>query len=103
MDGHATATVQELPAPRPLRRALRRFASHPWAATAEYAARLGYMARGVVYLSVGAIALLAVAGAVPHTRDVGGALLAWAQWPAGVALLWLTGLGLYGFAGWRAL
>lgn len=32
-----------------------------------------------------------------------GALEAWAAWPMGYALLWLTGLGLYGFAGWRAL
>jgi len=103
MDGHATADVQAIATPRLLRRTVRRFASHPWAATAEYAARLGYMARGVVYLSVGAIALLALAGLTPHTRGALGALRAWAHWPAGVALLWLTGVGLYGFAGWRAL
>jgi hypothetical protein len=103
MDGHATATVQGFAAPHPLRRALRRFASHPWAASAEYAARLGYMARGVVYLSVGAMALLALAGLTPHTRGPIGALRAWAHWGPGVALLWLIGLGLYGFTGWRAL
>jgi hypothetical protein len=67
------------------------------------AARLGYAARGVVYLSTGMIALLAVVGLAPHTRSPIGALQDWAHWPLGVLLLWLTGLGLYGFAGWRAL
>jgi hypothetical protein len=86
-----------------LRRAVRRFSTAPWAAAAEYTARLGYAARGVVYLSIGAIALLALAGLAPHTHGPIGALRAWSRWPLGVVLLWLTGIGLYGFAGWRAL
>ncbi len=81
----------------------RRFAVSPWAAGVELLARLGYVARGVVYLSIGLIALLAVAGLAPHTTSALGALEAWGRWPYGVVLLWLTGLGLYGFAGWRAL
>ncbi len=32
-----------------------------------------------------------------------GALEAWADWPLGLILLWLTGAGLYGFAAWRLL
>ncbi|MDO8323168.1 MAG: DUF1206 domain-containing protein, partial [Phenylobacterium sp.] len=32
-----------------------------------------------------------------------GVLEAWANWPFGVVLLWLIGLGLYAFAGWRLL
>jgi hypothetical protein len=81
----------------------RRFARAPWATLAEIAARGGYVARGSVYVSIGAIALLASAGLTPRAEGALGALDAWGQWPLGIALLWLTGLGLYGFAGWRAL
>jgi hypothetical protein len=103
MAGNVATTVRPLGASGVIARLRRRFAASPWAAAAEMAARLGYMARGVVYLSTGFIALLAVARLVPHTHSPIRALQAWAQWPLGVVLLWLTGLGLYGFAGWRAL
>jgi hypothetical protein len=64
---------------------------------------MGYFARGAVYVSVGAVALLAAAGLTPHAKGALGALEAWGEWPLGIAILWLVGLGLYGFAGWRAL
>jgi hypothetical protein len=86
-----------------LERWRRRFAHTPWGTLAEVAARLGYVARGFVYISIGLIALLAVAGLTPRAQGALGALEAWGQWPPGLMLLWLTGLGLYGFAGWRAL
>ena len=86
-----------------LERLTRRFARAPWATLAEIAARAGYAARGAVYVSIGAIALLASAGLTPKAEGALGALDALGRWPAGIALLWLTGLGLYGFAGWRAL
>ncbi|WP_176695914.1 DUF1206 domain-containing protein [Phenylobacterium immobile] len=75
----------------------------PLATVVEVGARLGYVARGAVYVSIGAIALLAALGLTPRAVGVVGALEAWGEWPPGVALLWVIGLGLYAFAGWRAL
>jgi hypothetical protein len=80
-----------------------RFTAAPWACAAEAVARAGYVARGLVYVSVGVVALLAALRLTPHATGALGAIEAWAEWPAGVVLLWLMGLGLYGFAGWRAL
>lgn len=78
-------------------------AASPWPRIAATAARVGYMARGSVYVSVGAIALLAALRLSPHAVGAIGALEAWSAWPAGLVLLWAVGLGLYAFAGWRAL
>ncbi|HLZ76604.1 DUF1206 domain-containing protein [Phenylobacterium sp.] len=103
MDGNAAAIVDAAPRIRVFARLRHRFSVSPWAAAVEMTARLGYMARGMVYLSVGAIALLAAMGLTPHPHGAIGALKAWARWPLGVLLLWVTGVGLYGFAGWRAL
>jgi hypothetical protein len=75
----------------------------PWPRIAAVGARIGYMARGSVYVSVGAIALLAALRLSPHAVGAIGALEAWGAWPAGIVLLWAVGLGLYAFAGWRAL
>lgn len=87
----------------PIDRLRRRFGRAPWSAVLEAAARAGYVARGAVYLSIGAIALLAALDLSPRAEGAVGALQAWRDWPAGVALLWLVGVGLYGFAAWRAL
>jgi hypothetical protein len=75
----------------------------PWAALAELACRAGYVARGVVYLGVGLVGLLAAARLTPHATGALGVLDAWSEWPFGVVMLWLMGLGLWGFAGWRFL
>jgi hypothetical protein len=103
MDGPAASTVRLFPGAAVIARLRRRFAASPLGAAAEMGARLGYMARGTVYLSIGLIALMAVVGLVPHTRGALGALAAWAHWKPGVILLWFIGVGLWGFAGWRAL
>ena len=83
MDGDVSEAVLRLPGAKVIRRWRRRFASQPWAAAAELAARLGYVSRGMVYLSIGLIALLAVAHLTPHTRGPLGALEAWAHWRLG--------------------
>lgn len=75
----------------------------PWTALAELACRAGYVARGAVYLSIGLGALLAALRLTPHATGAFGALEAWAHWPFGEVLLWLAGLGLAGFTGWRIL
>jgi hypothetical protein len=87
----------------PIDRLRRRFAYAPWSALLEAAARAGYVARGAVYLSIGAMALLAALDLWPRAEGAIGAMEAWGRWPMGLVLLWLVGLGLYGFAGWRAL
>lgn len=79
------------------------FARSPWTALIELAARAGYVARGFVYVSIGLIGVLAALGRTPRAQGALGALEAWSDWPPGLVLLWLTGAGLYGFAGWRAL
>ncbi|WP_340646319.1 DUF1206 domain-containing protein [Phenylobacterium sp.] len=75
----------------------------PWSALAELACRGGYLARGFIYLSIGTIAVAAALDLAPKAEGSRGVLEAWADWPFGVVLLWLAGLGLYAFAGWRLL
>jgi len=69
----------------------------------ELASRIGYVARGAVYLSVGAIALLAALDKTPKATGAVGALEAWADWPAGRVLILLVAWGLVAFAVWRGL
>jgi hypothetical protein len=69
----------------------------------ELISRTGYIARGVVYISVGLIALLAAIGVAPRPRGPIAALEAWGQWRFGVFLLWLAAFGLAAFCFWRIL
>ncbi len=67
----------------------------------EWAARLGYGAKGVVYAVVGALALQQAVG---QGGDVGGtreALQEIASGPFGTTLLAIVALGLAGYAVWR--
>jgi len=69
----------------------------------EWAGRLGYAARGVVYLGLGAIVLLAAVDMTPRARGAKAMLAAWAAWPPGLVIVALVSLGLLGFAVWRGL
>jgi len=67
----------------------------------ERIARFGYGARGVVYIVVGALALLAALGHGGQAGDSKDALRAVMAGPFGAAVVGLIALGLAGFALWR--
>lgn len=69
----------------------------------EILARWGYGARSVVYLIVGALALLDALGAGRNSTDPENALVQLFNEPLGTVLLALVAVGLAGFALWRLL
>ncbi|MGG5752946.1 DUF1206 domain-containing protein [Zafaria sp. Z1313] len=69
--------------------AARRAAGHPWL---ERAARLGYVANGILHGVIGVLALV-LAGGGSADADQSGALQALAQQPFGSALLWAGAAG----------
>src|SRR5690606_21210477 len=69
----------------------------------EWAARIGYGARGFVYLSVGVLALLATFDVIGTAVGTKGALAWLAQQPLGRLWALLIGLGLAAFVMWRVL
>lgn len=69
----------------------------------ELAARIGYGARGFVYLSVGAIALLSAMDRVGDAVGSRGAVAWLAEQPYGRVWLIVLGLGLWAFVVWRIL
>lgn len=69
----------------------------PWI---ERGARLGYAAKGVVYLVIGALAAMAAAGQGGQTTDSRGALRAIDASGPGHWLLLVVGVGLVGYAVW---
>lgn len=69
----------------------------------ELAARIGFGARGFVYLSVGLLTLGATVGLTGEAVGTKGALAWLAQQPLGRIWLALLGLGLCAFVQWRVL
>lgn len=67
----------------------------------DAAARWGFVARGVIYLLIGALALRVAFGGGGRQADRGGALAEIAAKPMGAVLLWALGIGLAGMALWR--
>ena len=64
-------------------------------------ARVGYASKGVVYVVVGSVAALAVAGLRRRTTDGRGALSMMIQQPFGRIIIGTSVVGLLGFALWR--
>lgn len=73
--------------------------SAPWLTRA---ARLGYAARGVVYITLALIALQAALGR-RQAEGQRGALVEIATQPAGQLLLLVIAVGLLGYAAWRLI
>lgn len=74
-----------------------------WSGVVEGAARVGYGARGFVYLSAGALTLLAAADRFDEAAGSSGAIGWLARQPFGPLWLVLLGAGLWAFVLWRAL
>lgn len=69
----------------------------------EAAARIGYGARGFVYVSIGVLTLLAALDIGGQAVGTNGAVIWLAKQPFGRIWLVLLGTGLWAFVGWRAL
>lgn len=65
--------------------------------------RIGYAARGIVFLIIGGFALLAAGGLGADPQGARDALELLLQRPFGSYVLWALGAGLLCFAGWRLL
>ena len=72
----------------------------PWV---ERLARVGYAAKGLVYLLIGGLAARAALGAGGRTTDSGGALQSLGDGAGGKLLLALVAAGLLGYALWRVI
>ena len=98
MSSPLTALLNRLPRPGGRRRSSPRL--HHWL---ELAARIGYAARGLVYLVVGCLTLAAAVDVAGDPVNVGGALAWLSQKPSGRLWLILIGAGLLAFVQWRWL
>jgi hypothetical protein len=63
--------------------------------------RIGYAAKGVIYILIGVLALRLALGEGGRLTDQNGVLLSLIRQPFGSVLLMLIGLGLLAYAGWE--
>jgi len=68
---------------------------------AQLLARAGLVARGVIYILIGWVAILVALGDKSHQADQQGALQLLAGTPVGLVSLWLLLIGFAGYALWR--
>jgi hypothetical protein len=68
---------------------------------AQWLARAGLAARGIIWVLVGLVAALVAVGHTSHQADQQGALQLLAGKPYGLFALWLLALGLAAYALWR--
>ncbi len=78
----------------------RKIATHPKFA---WIARLGYLARGLVYLIIGSLAIVAAVSHREQIPGVRGVLLDLGHAPLGQVLSIAVGVGLLAFAVWRGV
>src|SRR6201997_1077570 len=64
-------------------------------------ARAGLVARGVIYILIGWVAILVAVGQSSREADQAGALQLLVGKPYGMVSLWLLGIGFAGYALWR--
>lgn len=67
----------------------------------EILGRLGYAAKGVVYLIIGTLAIMQLAGQGGDVTGSQGALLSLDRQPYGEFLLWAMAVGLFAYTAWR--
>src|ERR1700761_7520631 len=84
--------------PMGARRSARRAAHSP---TMHVLARAGLVARGVIYILIGWVAILVAVGHSAREADQAGALQLLAGKPYGLVSLWLLGIGFVAYALWR--
>jgi hypothetical protein len=70
----------------------------PWVGRAV---RIGYAAKGVIYLLIGTLALRLATGNGGALTDSSGALRAILEQPFGLALLVIVAIGILAYAGWE--
>lgn len=74
--------------------------AHPWI---EWAARLGYIAKGLVYLIIGLLALAAAFKLGGGETSPSQTLNLMGSWPLGRPILFALAVGLAGYSLWRIL